>query len=40
MTQVGMASVFFVGAAAAFSAVGVFLAVLSYRHGAAALSTW
>ncbi|WP_255151235.1 MFS transporter [Halorarius halobius] len=40
MTGVGMAWVFYVGAAAAFSAVGVFLAVLTARHGAGALSTW
>jgi MFS family permease len=40
MTEVGMSWVFFVGAAAAFSGIAAFLAILSYDHGRGALTTW
>jgi hypothetical protein len=40
MTEVGMSWVFFVGAAAAFSGIGAFLAILASDHGRAALTAW
>jgi MFS family permease len=40
MAQVSMASVFYLGGVAALSGVVVFLGVLSYDHGRAALTAW
>jgi MFS family permease len=40
MTSVGMAWVFYVGAAFAFSAIAVFLGLLSRTHGVEALTSW
>ncbi|MFB6105272.1 MAG: MFS transporter [Halobacteriaceae archaeon] len=40
MTGIGMAWVFYVGAAFAFIGVAAFLIILTYTHGAAALTSW
>ena len=40
MTNAGMEWVFYVGALFAFTGIGLFVGILGYTHGRAALSTW
>jgi len=40
MTEVSMASVFYVGGAFAITGVGAFLAILVWLHGRRALAEW
>jgi hypothetical protein len=40
MTQVSMASVFYVGGLAAFTGVAAFVGLLTRSHGRAALTSW
>lgn len=40
MTNVGMEWVFYVGALAAFTGVGVFAGILGYTHGRRGLTKW
>lgn len=40
MTNVGMEWVFYGGALAAFTGVGLFVGILGYTHGRGALSKW